>query len=109
VGAITNVSEPELTRPQRARFSGRQSGGLIMCGICGQYNFGSQRPVEPEAIRRMATSIVHRGPDDEGFYFDGSLGLGFRRLSIIDLGGGHLGNVNEKRPKAIAATAAMVN
>jgi asparagine synthase (glutamine-hydrolysing) len=60
-----------------------------MCGICGQYNFGSQRPVEPEVIRRMATSIVHRGPDDEGFYFDGSLGLGFRRLSIIDLAGGH--------------------
>jgi asparagine synthase (glutamine-hydrolysing) len=37
----------------------------------------------------MADSIVHRGPDDEGFYFDGTLGLGFRRLSIIDLGGGH--------------------
>jgi asparagine synthase (glutamine-hydrolysing) len=37
----------------------------------------------------MASSIVHRGPDDEGFHFDGSLGLGFRRLSIIDLAGGH--------------------
>jgi asparagine synthase (glutamine-hydrolysing) len=60
-----------------------------MCGICGQFNFGSRRPVEPEAIRKMAESIVHRGPDDEGFYFDGTLGLGFRRLSIIDLGGGH--------------------
>ena len=60
-----------------------------MCGICGQFNFGSQRPVEPEVVRRMATSIFHRGPDDEGFYFDGPLGLGFRRLSIIDLAGGH--------------------
>src|SRR5688572_5698027 len=60
-----------------------------MCGICGQYNFGSQRPVEPEAIREMATSITHRGPDDDGFYFEGPLGLGFRRLSIIDLAGGH--------------------
>jgi asparagine synthase (glutamine-hydrolysing) len=37
----------------------------------------------------MAGSIVHRGPDDEGFHFDGALGLGFRRLSIIDLAGGH--------------------
>jgi asparagine synthase (glutamine-hydrolysing) len=37
----------------------------------------------------MASAIVHRGPDDEGFFFDGSLGLGFRRLSIIDLAGGH--------------------
>ena len=60
-----------------------------MCGICGQFNFGSQHPVEPEVVRRMATSIYHRGPDDEGFHFDGPLGLGFRRLSIIDLAGGH--------------------
>src|SRR5262245_19583077 len=60
-----------------------------MCGICGQYNFSSQRPVEPETIRRMATSMFHRGPDDEGFYLEGPLGLGFRRLSIIDLAGGH--------------------
>lgn len=37
----------------------------------------------------MARSIAHRGPDDEGFYFSGALGLGFRRLSIIDLSGGH--------------------
>jgi asparagine synthase (glutamine-hydrolysing) len=60
-----------------------------MCGICGQYNFGSRQPVVPETVRKMAGSIEHRGPDDEGFYFEGPLGLGFRRLSIIDLGGGH--------------------
>ncbi len=60
-----------------------------MCGICGQYNFGTSEPVEPETIRRMAHTIVHRGPDDEGFLTDGPLALGFRRLSIIDLGGGH--------------------
>jgi asparagine synthase (glutamine-hydrolysing) len=60
-----------------------------MCGICGQYNFLSETSVVPEAIARMASAIVHRGPDDEGFYFSGSLGLGFRRLSIIDLAGGH--------------------
>ncbi|OAI58048.1 asparagine synthetase B, partial [Verrucomicrobiaceae bacterium SCGC AG-212-N21] len=40
-------------------------------------------------VVRMARSIAHRGPDDEGYFFDGTLGLGFRRLSIIDLGGGH--------------------
>ncbi len=60
-----------------------------MCGICGQYNFGDQAPVLRQDLARMAASIVHRGPDDEGYYIDGSLGLGFRRLSIIDLGGGH--------------------
>jgi asparagine synthase (glutamine-hydrolysing) len=60
-----------------------------MCGICGQYNFGSLQPVETDTIRKMASSIAHRGPDDEGFHFEGPLGLGFRRLSIIDLAGGH--------------------
>jgi len=59
-----------------------------MCGICGQYNFKTGEPVEYETIKRMADSMVHRGPDDEGFYISGSLGLGFRRLSIIDLEGG---------------------
>ena len=60
-----------------------------MCGICGQYNFKDKIPVIPETISRMMNSIVHRGPDDEGQYIAGSLGLGFRRLSIIDLEGGH--------------------
>jgi asparagine synthase (glutamine-hydrolysing) len=60
-----------------------------MCGICGRYNFADRRPVDPEALRTMARAIEHRGPDDEGFYVDGPLGLGFRRLSIIDLEGGH--------------------
>jgi asparagine synthase (glutamine-hydrolysing) len=60
-----------------------------MCGICGQFNFATTEPVDPGAIRRMAQTIVHRGPDDEGYFCSGSLGLGFRRLSIIDLAGGH--------------------
>jgi len=60
-----------------------------MCGICGQYNFGSSSPVERSDIELMARSIAHRGPDDEGYYISGPLGLGFRRLSIIDLTGGH--------------------
>ena len=60
-----------------------------MCGICGQFNFAGDEPVEPEIVRRMTDSIAHRGPDDEGYFFSGPLGLGFRRLSIIDLSGGH--------------------
>jgi asparagine synthase (glutamine-hydrolysing) len=60
-----------------------------MCGICGQYNFGDQAPVRSRDIEAMTKSIVHRGPDDDGFYISGSLGFGFRRLSIIDLSGGH--------------------
>ena len=60
-----------------------------MCGICGQYNFGSAAPVQRRDIEAMARAIAHRGPDDEGYYIAGPLGFGFRRLSIIDLAGGH--------------------
>ena len=60
-----------------------------MCGIAGQFNFQGREPVERETIVRMARSIAHRGPDDEGFFIAGPVGLGFRRLSIIDLAGGH--------------------
>jgi len=60
-----------------------------MCGIAGQFNFQRREPVERETIVRMARSIAHRGPDDEGYFVSGSVGLGFRRLSIIDLAGGH--------------------
>ena len=60
-----------------------------MCGICGQYNFVDHQPVELDTIKRMTGVLVHRGPDDDGYFLDGALGLGFRRLSIIDLSGGH--------------------
>lgn len=60
-----------------------------MCGIAGEFNFVTGLPVDRERLSRMARSISHRGPDDEGYFISGSLGLGFRRLSIIDLSGGH--------------------
>jgi asparagine synthase (glutamine-hydrolysing) len=60
-----------------------------MCGICGQIKLANDEPVDKETIRRMTGTMIHRGPDDEGYFFDRSLGLGFRRLSIIDLSGGH--------------------
>jgi asparagine synthase (glutamine-hydrolysing) len=60
-----------------------------MCGICGQFSYERQAPVARRDIEKMARSIVHRGPDDEGYYVNGPIGLGFRRLSIIDIEGGH--------------------
>ena len=66
-----------------------------MCGICGKLNFNRQEPIDPALLRAMAHSIAHRGPDDEGFYLDGPVGLGFRRLSIIDLAAGHQPLANE--------------
>jgi asparagine synthase (glutamine-hydrolysing) len=56
-----------------------------MCGICGQFNFQSNAPVDPAMIQRMMDTIIHRGPDDSGMHLDGPLGLGFRRLAILDL------------------------
>src|SRR5438067_10783348 len=60
-----------------------------MCGICGQYNFGDRAPVALRDVETMTRTVAHRGPDDEGYLIQGPLGLGFRRLSIIDLAGGH--------------------
>ena len=55
-----------------------------MCGICGKINFDGT-PVGESLLREMASTLSHRGPDDEGFYCGGGTGLGHRRLSIIDL------------------------
>ena len=61
-----------------------------MCGICGMVG----RP-DRGALERMAAAMVHRGPDDDGFYLDDQVGLGFRRLSIIDVAHGHQPLTNE--------------
>src|ERR1022692_387660 len=55
-----------------------------MCGICGQFNISGQ-PVERPVIERMTASISHRGPDSNGVFVRGRIGLGHQRLSIIDL------------------------
>src|SRR6266536_112769 len=59
-----------------------------MCGICGIYNFASQKPIVPELLQRMTNTMVHRGPDHGGYYRQDGIGMGMRRLRIIDLEGG---------------------
>lgn len=56
-----------------------------MCGITGIYNLRTKRPIEEKVLTSMSEAIIHRGPDDSSTIIDGDLGLGFRRLSIIDL------------------------
>lgn len=58
-----------------------------MCAICGIFDPGGQ-PIDPATLHRMTTIVRHRGPDGEGHYVDREIGLGHRRLSIIDLGSG---------------------
>lgn len=55
-----------------------------MCGITGIFNLNGE-PVSPVLLRKMTDAIAHRGPDGEGFYTDNFVGLGHRRLAIIDL------------------------
>jgi asparagine synthase (glutamine-hydrolysing) len=66
-----------------------------MCGICGKFNFEQNNRVNPTLIRAMLDTIRHRGPDDEGTYHGSQVGLGHRRLSIIDLNTGHQPLSNE--------------
>ncbi len=66
-----------------------------MCGICGKLHFDLGQPVFHDDIHEMTKLIEHRGPDDSGYYLKGNIGLGFRRLSIIDLDNGHQPLSNE--------------
>src|ERR1700682_201941 len=66
-----------------------------MCGICGKLNFNQGASVDPALVRAMLSTIRHRAPDDEGLYGASRVGLGHRRLSIIDLATGHQPLSNE--------------
>jgi asparagine synthase (glutamine-hydrolysing) len=59
-----------------------------MCGIAGRYNYLSGAPVSAGLVKGMCDLIVHRGPDGDGVWTDGPVGLGHRRLAIIDLSEG---------------------
>lgn len=56
-----------------------------MCGIVGKYNYQTEEPVSTELIQAMCDRIIYRGPDDGGVHVEGAVGLGHRRLSILDL------------------------
>jgi asparagine synthase (glutamine-hydrolysing) len=66
-----------------------------MCGIAGILEFGRDARVNAATLREMCRVITHRGPDDDGFYTDGAVGIGMRRLSIVDVAGGHQPISNE--------------
>jgi asparagine synthase (glutamine-hydrolysing) len=80
-----------------------------VCGIVGLAYGDPSRTVATETIRSMCDAIAHRGPDDEGIFTCGSVGLGMRRLSIIDLAGGHQPVFNEDRSCAIVYNGEVYN
>ncbi|MCG3119925.1 MAG: Asparagine synthetase [glutamine-hydrolyzing] 1 [bacterium] len=66
-----------------------------MCGICGTLLFSREAQIDAAEVRRMNEQIIHRGPDEDGFYLKGRVGLAMRRLSIVDLSGGQQPISNE--------------
>jgi asparagine synthase (glutamine-hydrolysing) len=80
-----------------------------MCGICGIFNYGREEPVSRPIVETMAASIRHRGPDDEGFHVQGRVGLGFRRLSIIDLETGNQPIPNEDESRWVVFNGEIYN
>src|SRR5713226_8748641 len=66
-----------------------------MCGIAGIVNLDVSQSVEEARLKRMRDVLRHRGPDGEGLLLDGPVGLGHRRLAIVDVAGGHQPLSNE--------------
>ena len=80
-----------------------------MCGICGLSYKASDRFVSERLLKQMCNTIVHRGPDDHGVYAHQNFGIGMRRLSIIDLSGGHQPLFNEDRSISIVFNGEIYN
>lgn len=79
-----------------------------MCGIAGELSFDA--PVDRGILQRMTDALIHRGPDDEGIYCEGRIGLGHRRLSIIDLStSGHQPMWTKDRSLAIVFNGEVYN
>lgn len=77
--------------------------------MCGFVGFSDNQNNKKKIIKSMADTIIHRGPDDEGYYYDENVALGFRRLSIIDLKGGTQPIYNEDKTKVIVFNGEIYN
>jgi asparagine synthase (glutamine-hydrolysing) len=80
-----------------------------MCGIAGIYFFDADARVSQAMLERMTRSISHRGPNGEGFFIDGNVGLGHRRLSVIDLEGGAQPMVDRSTNRVIVYNGEIFN
>jgi asparagine synthase (glutamine-hydrolysing) len=79
-----------------------------MCGIAGWYR-RSGRPVERHVVASQCAAILHRGPDDEGLLTEGDFGSGMRRLSIVDIQGGHQPMLSEDGRHALTFNGEIYN
>ncbi len=80
-----------------------------MCGICGIVYRDRTRPVDQGTLSRMTATLAHRGPDDEGRFQAPGVGLGVRRLAIIDVAGGHQPISNESGDVVVVCNGEIYN
>ena len=80
-----------------------------MCGIVGLFGPTLRTEALPALLQSMCQAIIHRGPDDEGIFVDREIGLGMRRLSIIDVAGGHQPIQNENKKVTIVFNGEIYN
>ncbi len=80
-----------------------------MCGISGLYEYRDPCPVDAQVLKGMLHDLQHRGPDDVGMYMDGALGIGNRRLSIIDVAGGQQPIANEDGRVVVVSNGEIYN
>jgi asparagine synthase (glutamine-hydrolysing) len=80
-----------------------------VCGIAGIYNYQTDQQINETVLWQMTGALVHRGPDDEGVYVVGRIGLGHRRLSIIDIAGGRQPIFNEDGSIAVILNGEIYN
>ena len=80
-----------------------------MCGICGIFHYGASQPVPQTILEHMNQKLTHRGPDDSGIHLEPRVGLGSRRLSIIDLTTGHQPLSNESEDLWITFNGEIYN
>ncbi|MCP4151551.1 MAG: asparagine synthetase B, partial [bacterium] len=80
-----------------------------MCGIAGIYHWQSRRDVDKKVLKRMVDSLVHRGPDEDGYYIRKNVGMGMRRLSIIDLSTGTQPIFNETKEISVVFNGELYN
>src|SRR5262245_28544024 len=90
----------DLTAPNNAssstnQYSSWSAGSDLMCGIAGIVSLDPRELVDQARVKRMRDVLRHRGPDGEGLWTEGPVGLGHRRLSIVDVAGGHQPMTNE--------------
>ena len=80
-----------------------------MCGIAGIFDYRGRRDADRRLLRRMTDILVHRGPDGDGFHYAPGVGLGHRRLAIVDLAGGDQPIYNEDHDVCVVFNGEIYN